>query len=242
VQKNWSEEIIIAIGKRFVQARVLGNLKPEAISLCEAICYNTRRVFGALDPKALELSELLSQVYTDAGHHQEAMRVHEEILCLVVEGDDFDDKTPDTVTPEMARLHLDLLKQTHLRLKGWDKQPKVYKDLVNQLLAMPEYKTHPAFQGAQSTDKWSLKDKLEPAGAFNTVINWEFVDPKCLDENGNLIAKSLSVSKNPRSGLKRITSNWGMDIHLLGEDADYDEKPEPHILVKRPDFKAHILI
>ena len=225
-----------------MQARFLGGHKEKAISLCEAICYNLRRVYGALDPKALELSELLSQVYTAAHHYQDAMRVHEEILRLVVEGDDFDDKTPDTMTPELARHHLDLLKQAYLRLKGWDKKPKVYKDLVDQLLDMPEYKTHSAFQSALSADNWSLKDKLEVTGDFNRAIDWEFVDPECLNEKGDVAEKRHPMSKNHRLGLRRITSNWGMDIHLLGEDADGHEIPymkshQPDILVKGPEIK-----
>jgi len=58
---------------------------------------------GSFDPKTLEMSDLLSQIYTAAGHHREAMRLHEEILRLVVEGDDGDDRTLDTMIPKMAK-------------------------------------------------------------------------------------------------------------------------------------------
>ena len=51
VQKNWNNDIVIALGRCLVQARVLGGHKPEAIKLCEAICYDLRRVYGPLDPK-----------------------------------------------------------------------------------------------------------------------------------------------------------------------------------------------
>ena len=55
---HWSAEIIIAVGKRLVQAQFLGGNHAKAIILCKAICYNLRRVHGALDPKSLEMSEL----------------------------------------------------------------------------------------------------------------------------------------------------------------------------------------
>lgn len=108
------------------------------------------------------MSEVLSQVYTNANHFADAMGVHEEILRLVVEGDDDDDRTIDTMTPARAKLHLDLLKRSYQRLGKWDKSPKVYKELVDQLLSMPVYKNDANFKGVQSTDKWNVKEELSP--------------------------------------------------------------------------------
>ncbi|KAF4630298.1 hypothetical protein G7Y89_g7843 [Cudoniella acicularis] len=208
LQKKWSPEIIVGIGRRFVQASFLGNHSSEAIKLCEAICYNLRRVWGSLDPNSLDISDLLSHIYTAAGHHREAMRVHEEILRLVVDGDDDDDQTIDTVAPEVARRHLDLLKASYQRLGGWDKKASVYQELVDQLLQMPEYKSSPAFKGASPIAKWKLNEKTPPKGEFTHPVSWEFVDPENLTESGELL-KPLAP-KDPRRGLRRVTSNWGM--------------------------------
>lgn len=121
VQKQWEPDTIIAIGHRFVQARYLNkDHRSRAIRLCEDISYNLRRVWGSLNPKTLEMSELLSELYTSMGHYREAQGVHESILRLVVEGDDGDDRTIDTMPSQTALKHVNLLKQSFLRLKGWD--------------------------------------------------------------------------------------------------------------------------
>lgn len=170
------------------------------------------------------------------------MRLHEEILRLVVEGDDGDDRTLDTMTPKMAKHHLSLLKATYQRLGGWDKNASVYKKLVDQVLAMPEYKSHPLFQGVHSTDKWNVKDKPDATRDFTKPVDWEFVDAESLTDKGEVVKQ---VSKNQRLGFKRVTSNWGMNLaqqHWLGQDGEYHEMPadekmkelEPAILVKAP--------
>jgi hypothetical protein len=227
-QKNWSSDIIIAIGKRFVQARFLGGHSAKAINLCEDICYNFSCLWGSLDPKTLEMSDLLSQIYTAAGHYREAMRLHEEILRLVVEGDDGDDRTLDTMTPKMAKHHLLLLKASYQRLGGWDKHPSTYKKLVDQLLHMPEYKTDPLFKGVHSTDKWNVKDKPDAVSEFTKPVDWEFVNPESLTDNGEVVKH---VEKHHhRLGFRRVTSNWGLNLahklHLLGDEDEHEETPE----------------
>jgi hypothetical protein len=172
------------------------------------------------------MSDLLSQIYTEAGHHREAMRLHEEILRLAVEGDDGDDRTLDTMTPKMAKHHLSLLKAAYQRLGGWDKHPTTYKKLVDQLLHMPEYKSDPLFKGVHSTDKWNPKDKPDTVSEFTKPVDWEFVDPESLTDKGEVVKH---VSKHHRLGFNRVTSNWGLRLahqHLLGEDDEYEEMPE----------------
>jgi hypothetical protein len=222
-QKTWSSDIIIEIGKRFVQARFLGGHSAEAISLCETICYNLRRVWGALDSKTLEMSDLLSQIYTQAGHHREAMRLHGEILRLIVEGDDGDDRTPDTVTAKTAKHHLLLLQASYQRLGGWDNNASSFKKLVDQLLKMPEYKSDPLFKGVQGTDKWNVKDKPDTTNEFTKPVDWEFVDPASLTDKGEV--KQINPSKNQRLGFRRVTSNWGMSLVHQSLDSDYEEMP-----------------
>jgi hypothetical protein len=184
------------------------------------------------------MSDLLSQIYTAAGHHREAMRLHEEIIRLVVEGDDGDDRTLDTVTPRMAKHHLSLLKAAYQRLGGWDKHASTYKKLVDQLLHMPEYKSDPLFKGVHSTDKWDPKDKPDTVSEFTKPLDWEFVATGVTDKG-----ETLNHGKQHRLGFRRVTSTWGLNLahqHLLGEEDEYEEMPErvylkaatPAVLVK----------
>jgi hypothetical protein len=171
------------------------------------------------------MSNLLSQIYTAAGHHREAMRLHEDILRLVVEGDDGDDKTPDTLTAKAVKHHLLLLQTAYQRLGGWDKDASTYKKLVDQLLTMPEYKSNPLFKGFHSTDKWNVKDKPDATNEFTKPVDWEFLDPATLTDRGEVV-KHLISSKNQRSGFRRVTSNWGLNSTYQGsfrEDMKYDD-------------------
>jgi hypothetical protein len=246
LQRNhWSPEAITSIAKLLVQARFLSSNhhQNQAIRLCEAIYYNFRRVHGALDPKSLEMAELLSQLYTEVKRNEEAMRVHEEILSLVVAGDDDDDRTLDTIPATVAKKHLLLLKQTYLRLQAWGKKPRIYKELVDQLINMPAYKSDPTFKGVQSTDKWSLKEKPESIGTFSPPIRWEFADPIIFAEMaGDTMETPLPLGSTTRRQLemRRVTSNWGMNIHTLGQSDDHGEKilsVHSDILVKAQEHK-----
>ena len=167
--------------------------------------------------------ELLSQIYTTVGHYREAMGVHEDILRLIVEGDDDDDRTIDTVTPQVARRHLDLLKYSYQRLKGWDKSEAVYKSIVNRLLQMREYKGSKDFEGAQPIEKWNKDDKPGSKGMFVTPQRWEFVDPEHITKQGEVVYHG--VPRRPGVGAMRAVSNWGMAsiYRLLHSDNEEHE-------------------
>ena len=242
MQKKWKTETIIAIGRRFVQARYLNkDRRSRAIRLCEDICYNLRRVWGSLDPKCLEMSELLSELYTSMGHYREAQGVHENILRLVVEGDDGDDRTIDTMSPKAARKHLDLLKQSYLRLKGWDKSPALYKDLVSAL--MKTYKGKPEWKDVHGTDSWNCNKEhaSETLGKFVAPKEWEFAGPEDLDAQGDV--KETKGLRRPGMGVKRATSNWGIGevhrvLHGLPEQETWtDDGKIGGGLVKMPELK-----
>ena len=209
---------------RFLASDSKQQKSPDIIPLCEDICYNLRRVKGSLHPLALEMFELLSQIYTTVGHYREAMGVHEDILRLVVEGDDDDDRTIDTVTPQVARRHLDLLKYSYQRLKGWDKSEAVYKSIVDRLLHMREYKGTEAFQGAQPIEKWSKDDKPGAKGTFVVPQQWEFVDPENITRQGEVVYHG--VTRRPGVGAMRAVSNWGMAsiYRLLHGDGEEQEE------------------
>ncbi|KAL8834428.1 MAG: hypothetical protein Q9170_003750 [Blastenia crenularia] len=236
VQKNWKPDTIIEIGRRFVQARYLNASKErrsEAIRLCEDICYNLRRVWGS-HPETLKMTNLLSQLYTNMGHYREAQSVHENNLRLVVEGDDGDDRTLDTMEPAIAREQIELLKQSYLRLRGWDKSPEIYKDLIDELKQMPEYKSKPELKDVRPTNEWNLKEApSETKGKFEAPKTWELVKPEAIAENGEI---RETPTKRPGGNVKRATSNWGLGFvhNLLQGGHENGEMKEKSKGVKKP--------
>ncbi|KAL8632383.1 hypothetical protein Q9189_001860 [Teloschistes chrysophthalmus] len=207
VQKTWHPPTIIAIGRRFVQARYLHSSTKErksaAVRLCEDICYNMRRAWGSLDPKTLEMSDLLSALYTSMGHYREAMDVHEGVLRLVVEGDDGDERTRDEVDSETAMKQVELLKQSFLRLKGWSKAEEVYTELVAELKEMPPFHTEKAWKELRLPNEWNVKEAPEETlGRFVAPADWGFVG------KGGEEARRVVSGKG--GGVKRATSNWGI--------------------------------
>ena len=226
VQKNWSSTTIISIGRLYVQATYANkDHRSHAIRLCEDICYNLRRVWGSLDPKTLEMSELLSQLYTSMGHYREAMGVHESILRLVVDGDDGDDRTVDTMDSESVKMHVEWLKQCYLRLQGWDKSAATYKDLVNAILHMEEYRHKPEWQGVRGPDHW---DKKEPAsdsvGRFVAPTEWKFEESDTAKTTHDA-AQDSTISNRPGTAMKRATSNWGLNYFRHVLNGDHQEDP-----------------
>ena len=183
--------------------------RSRTIRVCEDICYNLRRVHGALHPIYLQLCTLLSELYTTMGHFREAQGVHESILRRIVDGDDDDDRTIDTVSAADARRHVDLLKQSYLRLKGWDKSPATYKDLITGLVKL--YKGHPEFKDVQGIEKWDFNKEgpSETLGNFQSPKDWDLVDAEKLNSAGDAI-EGLKASRNPGLSVKRATSNWGI--------------------------------
>ncbi|KAL8995733.1 MAG: hypothetical protein Q9169_004591 [Polycauliona sp. 2 TL-2023] len=215
VQKSWRADTIIEIGRHFVQARYLNASKErrsEAIRLCEDICYNLGRVWGTLDPKTLEMSDLLSQLYTNMGHTREAQGVHENILRLVTEGDDGDDRTLDTMDSRTARHQVELLKQSYLRLRGWDKTPEIYAGLIHDLKSMPEYRSQREWADVKPANEWNPKETAsETVGKFEAPQTWYLVKPENFNEKGE-IKEPQKISKRPGMSAKRVTSNWGMNF------------------------------
>lgn len=226
--------MIIAIGSRYVQAKfLLDPSHPEAaIDLCEDISYNLSQMWGALDPKALEISDLLAQLYTTVGHHREAMGLHESLLRLVVEGDDDDDRTFDTMEAQTAIKHVVLLRQSYQRLGGFDKSASIYKDLVKAVSQMPVYKDRAEWKTLADVEKWDVKGKPDDSlDHFNTPGDWDIhhvlaVGKKVDGSNGSLNGHGHSHPKRPGLGVKRVTSSWGMNfVHRLLHPHEEEQKP-----------------
>src|SRR5450432_1435784 len=235
--------MIISMGRLLAIATSLAhpNNHSHAIKICEDICYNLRRVWGTLHPQTLEMEELLSQVYTAARHYREAMGVHEDILRLIIEGDDGDDNTIDVVDATVARHHLNLLHASHVRLGGWDKSASNYHDLVRDLLCMKEYKSHAEFKDAVPAEKWSTKDAVGSLGQLVAPTKWSFLGSAsaanglvCGGGSGASFFSSRGAGLKPRMGMgmKRASSNWGLRLGFLHdlvhghheEEDDYEDK------------------
>ena len=94
-QRAWLPEVTLALGKRFILARYLVGESMAAVRLAEDILYNCRRVHGVRHASTLEMTVLLSQLYTGlaqryqdakggqdmAGrYYQKAAGLHENVL------------------------------------------------------------------------------------------------------------------------------------------------------------------
>lgn len=229
-QKHWSEDTVIQLGARLIESRHLAAKAGHshgAIDLAEDISYNLRRVLGGLHPHTLQISTLLSQLYTNARQYGDSINLHEEILQLIVFGDDGDDRTPDSVDAEVARTHLDLLKAAYQRNEGWVKSASTYKTLVDALLAMPQFRNATEFANVQPVQDWAPKqDKTTgQTGMFVKPEKWEFIIEEDIrgSENGKHahtkgaesgVKISHAPIKEKESGwsLRRVSENWGMSL------------------------------
>ncbi|RAH77834.1 NACHT domain protein [Aspergillus japonicus CBS 114.51] len=78
-QRNWPTSITLALGRRFIMARYFVGDYSAALRLAEDIVYNCRRVHGPRHPSTLEMSILLSQLYTGNAQRYQAEKNGQEI-------------------------------------------------------------------------------------------------------------------------------------------------------------------
>ncbi|KAJ5176019.1 uncharacterized protein N7482_001896 [Penicillium canariense] len=99
-QINWSPTITLQLARRYILARYLVGDALKASRLAEDIVYNCRRVNGARHQSTLEMSTLLSQLYTGIAQRYQAEKggqhiankyykkiasVHENLLRIIVD-------------------------------------------------------------------------------------------------------------------------------------------------------------
>ncbi|KNG89117.1 hypothetical protein ANOM_002969 [Aspergillus nomiae NRRL 13137] len=130
VQKTWSSDTIILVGRRLVEARFSNGRTMQATQLCGDLCYNVKRVWGQFDRSALELTNLLSALYTTEGDHVRAMGVHESVLRQLLE-----DSTDITLSEaaEIASKQTALIQRCYQRNGGWSKGSDRYENMFNRL-------------------------------------------------------------------------------------------------------------
>lgn len=96
-QRTWQPDVTLALGHRFILARYLVGDAMAALRLAEDIQYNCRRVHGGRHPSTLEMTVLLSQVYTGVAqryqshkggqdlanrYYQKSAALHENVLRM----------------------------------------------------------------------------------------------------------------------------------------------------------------
>ncbi|KAG2411928.1 hypothetical protein HFD88_009484 [Aspergillus terreus] len=111
VQKTWSLPAVVWIGRRLVETRFCrGNVR-SATQLGKDICYNLRQVWGNCDPVTLEMTKLLSGLYTASGNHLAAAALHETALAELLNNDEHQEGAIEAATS-----HLEWLQHAQARL------------------------------------------------------------------------------------------------------------------------------
>ncbi|KAJ5090199.1 hypothetical protein N7532_008883 [Penicillium argentinense] len=98
--QNWSSTVTLGLARRYILARYLVGDALKAARLAEDIVYNCRRVNGARHTSTLEMSTLLSQLYTGIAQRYQAEKggqhmankyykksagVHENLLRILID-------------------------------------------------------------------------------------------------------------------------------------------------------------
>ncbi|EAW08563.1 NACHT domain protein [Aspergillus clavatus NRRL 1] len=133
VQKTWSLNVVVWIGRRLVETRFCRGRVHGATRLGKDICYNLRQVWGNCDPVTLEMNKLLSGLYTASGNYLAAVALHETALYELLNDPDVD----KTHAADTVSQHLQLLKHAQTRLSregSHDVDESAYDELV-QLIA-----------------------------------------------------------------------------------------------------------
>src|ERR1051326_6007504 len=133
VQKTWSPMTVVRLGRRLVETQFCRGHHDAAIHLCEDICYNMVRVWGALDPTTLDITALLSEMYTERQQYKKAMALHEDVLSHLAYDEEDDLKQCDTEPVKVVLVQLDYLRRCYQRYGAWDKTEQSYKDLFADL-------------------------------------------------------------------------------------------------------------
>ncbi|KAJ5669016.1 hypothetical protein N7462_010086 [Penicillium macrosclerotiorum] len=151
VQRTWTPDVVVWIGRRLVETRFCRGKFDAAIQLCRDICYNLRQVWGNCDPVTLEMTKLLSSLFTASNDHQSAATLHEGALHDLLSDSDANTHPRGADT---ASQHMELMRRAQARLgtsKSSSARTSAHADLV-----------------AQVTDRFGLQsEQIEGVGAAN---------------------------------------------------------------------------
>lgn len=134
VQRTWTPDVVVWIGRRLVEARFCRGAVDSAIQLCRDICYNLRQVWGSCDGVTLEMTKLLSALYTASENHQSAATLHEGVLYDLISDSEAKDhpRAADT-----ASQHMELLRRAQSRMGSAGKtstRASAHADLYAQVV------------------------------------------------------------------------------------------------------------
>ncbi|CAG8304975.1 unnamed protein product [Penicillium salamii] len=130
VQRTWTPDVVVWIGRRLVETRFCRGHIDSSIQLCRDICYNLRQVWGSCDPVTLEMTKLLSGLFTASDNHQSAATLHEGILYDLL--GDSDAKGHERAA-DTASQHMELLRRAQARLGGTSKRASAHAGLFQSL-------------------------------------------------------------------------------------------------------------
>jgi len=132
VQRTWTPDVVVWIGRRLVETRFCRGDVDSSIQLCRDICYNLRQVWGSCDPVTLDMTKLLSGLFTASDNHQSAATLHEGILYDLLGDSDAKDhpRAADTATQ-----HMELLRRAESRLGSSQNSNRAsaHADLISQV-------------------------------------------------------------------------------------------------------------
>ncbi|KAL4883534.1 hypothetical protein BJY04DRAFT_216358 [Aspergillus karnatakaensis] len=78
-QRDWDPSATLSLGRLYIMVRYLVGDTMSAVRLAEDIVYNCRRVHGARHPATLQMSALLSQLYTGVGQRYQSHKDGQEL-------------------------------------------------------------------------------------------------------------------------------------------------------------------
>jgi hypothetical protein len=133
VQRTWTPDVVVWIGRRLVETRFCRGSVDSAIQLCRDICYNLRQVWGSCDPVTLEMTKLLSGLFTASNDHKSAAALHEGALHDLM-GDANAKSHPRAA--DTASQHMELLRRAQSRLgtpKSDSTKASAHADLISQV-------------------------------------------------------------------------------------------------------------
>ncbi|EPS29475.1 hypothetical protein PDE_04425 [Penicillium oxalicum 114-2] len=133
VQRTWTPDVVVWIGRRLVETRFCRGSVDSAIQLCRDICYNLRQVWGSCDPVTLEMTKLLSALFTASNNHKSAAALHEGALHELM-ADSNAKNHPHAA--DTASQHMELLRRSQSRLgagKSDSSRSPNHADLITQV-------------------------------------------------------------------------------------------------------------
>lgn len=215
-QRDWDPYVTLSLGRLYIMARYLVGDTTSAIRLAEDIAYNCRRVHGARHPSTLQMSVLLSQLYTGMGqryqghkdaqelanrYYKRAAALHENILRALsdptftdmdgsFDGSDMGDsiESDAIASDEQVKQHFKLFKLAIQRLGGWPKDFSEYERMNADL-----YREYPsALKGVEGVEKWDLKGfGSGKAESSEDLVDVKFNDWKLFHEEQVFLGEGL---------------------------------------------------